>query len=276
MPQDGVEAGVTEDDLDPAFGGRIFAENRVELFPDGGEHLILYYRSREVGGRIHESPGNDSGATEDYRSNVRPPLRGLAHPDNLDTGVLPTTQKIFVSECDHQSAPALLSRNSWPIGHAGLVEAQIAGALLIPAREPVHAFAGKVTPDGFLGHLSDVLPSARAISAAAVRTSSGRATFLVIQPVSSAYRPGGMAFDRRSRSSAPREERLMNRFEDHSVPVILASGCNSPWPFKSNTLKFVIESPLQCPQAGAMADDPPGPRWPASARAKPRLGATTV
>ena len=40
VQQDGVEAGVAEEDLDHALGGRVFPENGVDLFPDGSQHAI--------------------------------------------------------------------------------------------------------------------------------------------------------------------------------------------------------------------------------------------
>ena len=38
MRQDGVKAGVTEEDLNDTFRGRVFPEDGVDLFPDGSKH----------------------------------------------------------------------------------------------------------------------------------------------------------------------------------------------------------------------------------------------
>jgi hypothetical protein len=37
--QDGVKAGVAQDDFDHALGGRVFPEDGVDLFADGAEHV---------------------------------------------------------------------------------------------------------------------------------------------------------------------------------------------------------------------------------------------
>ena len=39
--QDGVKAGVAKEDLEHAFGGRVFPEDGVDLFTDGAEHVAL-------------------------------------------------------------------------------------------------------------------------------------------------------------------------------------------------------------------------------------------
>jgi len=41
MQQDGMKAGVTEEDLHGALGGRITAKDRIDLFPDGQKHTWL-------------------------------------------------------------------------------------------------------------------------------------------------------------------------------------------------------------------------------------------
>ena len=41
MQQDGVKAGIAEEDLDRALGGWIAAENGIDLFPDGAKHTAL-------------------------------------------------------------------------------------------------------------------------------------------------------------------------------------------------------------------------------------------
>jgi len=38
MQQDGVEAWITEEDLDPAFRGGIVSKDGVDLFPDCSKH----------------------------------------------------------------------------------------------------------------------------------------------------------------------------------------------------------------------------------------------
>src|SRR5581483_6738907 len=39
--QNGVESGITEEDLDDALRRRVFPENRLDLFPDGSKHASL-------------------------------------------------------------------------------------------------------------------------------------------------------------------------------------------------------------------------------------------
>jgi hypothetical protein len=41
MQQDGMKAGVTEENLKRALGGWIAVENRVDLFPDGPKHTAF-------------------------------------------------------------------------------------------------------------------------------------------------------------------------------------------------------------------------------------------
>jgi hypothetical protein len=41
MQQDGMEAGITEEDLHRAFGGRIPVKNGIDLFPNGPKHTAL-------------------------------------------------------------------------------------------------------------------------------------------------------------------------------------------------------------------------------------------
>src|ERR1700733_2707601 len=41
VQQDGMKAGVTEEDLERALGGRIAMENGIDLFPDGLKHTAL-------------------------------------------------------------------------------------------------------------------------------------------------------------------------------------------------------------------------------------------
>ena len=38
--QDGMEAGVAQNDFEGAFGRRVLSEDRVELFPDSSEHGV--------------------------------------------------------------------------------------------------------------------------------------------------------------------------------------------------------------------------------------------
>ncbi len=41
MQQDGMKAGITEEDLQRALGGWIAVENGIDLFPDGPKHTAL-------------------------------------------------------------------------------------------------------------------------------------------------------------------------------------------------------------------------------------------
>jgi len=41
MQENGVKAGVTEKNLDHAFGGGVFPENRGDLFSDGLKHELM-------------------------------------------------------------------------------------------------------------------------------------------------------------------------------------------------------------------------------------------
>jgi hypothetical protein len=43
--QDRMKAGIAENDFERAFRGRIFAKNRLDLFPDGAEHGLYHYGS---------------------------------------------------------------------------------------------------------------------------------------------------------------------------------------------------------------------------------------
>src|SRR5579871_1038804 len=44
--QNGMEAGVAEKDLDDRFGGGIFAEDSLELFPNGSKHTVTDWMAR--------------------------------------------------------------------------------------------------------------------------------------------------------------------------------------------------------------------------------------
>ena len=44
VDQNGMEAGVTEDDFQHALGGGIFTEDRIELLPDVAEHDPIMMR----------------------------------------------------------------------------------------------------------------------------------------------------------------------------------------------------------------------------------------